>query len=206
MSVSVKAFFGTSFANSYAIECGQDIAIVDPGELSEELLDFIKNKQERVKYILLTHDHFDHILGVESLRSICPNAKVVIHKLDASGLKDSKYSLCKLAGVPQPNITPDTEVDDQSHLPFGNTEIKVLHTKGHTDGSVCYIIEDNVFSGDTLFEGTCGRTDFITGDYNEILNSLKLLSTLPKHFKVFSGHGNITTIENELKYNPYLKL
>ena len=206
MSVKVKAFFNMSFANSYLIENGEDIALVDVGEATDELVNYLKGKEGRVRYILLTHDHFDHILGVESILQICKNAKVVVHKLDASGLHDSRYSLTSLVGVAQPKIIPDILVEDGDKLALGDKQFQVVHTKGHTDGSVCYILEDNIFSGDTLFEGTCGRTDFITGNYEEILASLKLLSLYPKHFKVYSGHGNITTIENELKYNPYLKL
>lgn len=206
MSVTVKAFFGVSFANCYAIEIGGEIALVDIGDVSDGLMCYLKGREESVKYILLTHDHFDHILGVESILEVCPNAKVVIHKNDASGLQDSRYSLTSLVGVAQPNITPDVLVVDGDKLPLSNLKLEVLHTPGHTDGSVCYIIEDNIFSGDTLFEGTCGRTDFITGSYENILNSLKILAQYPKHYKVYAGHGNITTIENELKFNPYLKL
>ena len=206
MEVLVKTIYGTSFSNCHIIESGNSIALVDAPALSQELLNYLKGKEEMVEYILLTHDHFDHIIGLEDMLKILPNAKVVVHPLDASGLKDSTYSLTNLAGVLQPNVTPDVLVNNNDELAFGTTHIKVLHTSGHTDGSVCYIVEDNIFSGDTLFEGTCGRTDFVTGSYEEILRSLKTLATYPKHYKVFAGHGGATTIENELKFNPYLQL
>lgn len=206
MKVAVKAFPTVGFcANCYAAECGEDIVLVDVGCVSPSVEEFLKKNGDRVKYILLTHDHFDHICGVEKTVKMCKNAAVVVHKLDESGLNDPHYSLCDMAGVEQPHIKADITVDDGQSLPFGDGEIRVMHTPGHTDGSVCYVMQDIIFSGDTLFCGSVGRTDFVSGSYTSQQCSLRRLAVLSGEYTVYCGHGDATTLSAEKRSNPFFK-
>ena len=190
-------------ANCYALVDGEDIALIDVGTANTEIIDFVKKNSNNLKYILLTHDHFDHIGGVEEVLKHC-SAKVCIHKNDVSGLIDSTFSLCNMAGVRQPSVAPDITLNGGEELPFGNTKIKVLHTPGHTDGCVCYLVDDILFSGDTLFFESVGRTDFITGDSVQLQNSLKKIIALKGVSKVYTGHGEPTTLEHERKHNFFI--
>ncbi len=202
--IKIKCFEGKNFgANCYALFSDSEIALVDIGEATEELVRFAKENKDKIKYILLTHFHYDHISGVKEILDIA-KAKVVIHSLDSIGLKNPEYSLAARVGFQNPNIDPDIEVQNGDKLPFGEKNIEVLHTPGHTAGSVCYIIEDIMLSGDTLFEGSIGRTDFITGSMEQMLESLKLLKNLSKDYEVYPGHGYPTTLEREIKTNYYL--
>lgn len=187
-------------ANCYAIICDEEIALIDVGAFTNEIMEFVKKNSDNIKYILFTHDHFDHIGGVEEVLKHC-KAKVCIHKDDASGLENSNYSLCGMAGVPQPNITPDITFSGGEELPLGKDKIKVIHTPGHTDGCVCYLVEDVLFSGDTLFFESVGRTDFVTGNSMELQNSLKKIISLKGISRVYTGHGEPTTLEHERKHN-----
>lgn len=204
MSTNVKFFEPVGFcANSYALESENDIALVDIGSVTRELEDYLKRNGERVRYILLTHDHYDHICGVNAAKKLCGNAKVVVCSLDKSGLTDSSYSLCDMAWIEQPQITADITVEDESRLPFANGGIRVLHTPGHTDGSVCYIFENIMFSGDTLFCGSVGRTDFITGSGEQMISSLQRLASLSGDYTIYCGHGESTRLSYEKQTNPY---
>ena len=190
-------------ANCYALTVGDEIALIDVGTATNEIIDFVKSNSEKIKYILLTHDHFDHIGGVETVLKYC-NAKVCIHKMDTSGLVDSSFSLCGMVGLSQPTISPDISLDNGDELPLGDTKIKVIHTPGHTDGSVCYLIDDVLFSGDTLFFESVGRTDFVTGDSAQLMASLKKIVALSGVSKVYTGHGEPTTLEHERKHNFFI--
>ena len=106
-----------------------------------------------------------------------------------------------MAGVPQPHITPDITFSGGEELPLGKDKIKVIHTPGHTDGCVCYLVEDVLFSGDTLFFESVGRTDFVTGNSMELQNSLKKIISLKGISRVYTGHGEPTTLEHERKHN-----
>ncbi len=206
MNVAVKAFPAVGFcANCYAAECAEDIALVDVGCVSPSVEEYLKKNGDRVKYILLTHDHFDHICGVEKAAKLCKNAAVVVHKNDESGLNDPHFSLCDMAGVEQPHIKADITIDDGQSLPFGDGEIRVMHTPGHTDGSVCYIMQDIIFSGDTLFCGSVGRTDFVSGSYTSQQYSLRRLAELSGEYTVYCGHGEVTTLSAEKCNNPFFK-
>lgn len=190
-------------ANCYALIEGGEIALIDVGTATAEVIDFVKKNSNNIKYILLTHDHFDHIGGVEEVLKYC-NAKVCIHKNDASGLVDSNFSLCNMAGVKQPNVAPDITFVGGEELLLGEKKIKVIYTPGHTDGCVCYLIEDVLFSGDTLFFESVGRTDFITGNSIQLQNSLKKIIALKGVAKVYTGHGEPTTLEHERKHNFFI--
>ena len=202
-----KLVLGPVEANTYIItdeESGQS-AVIDAGDFNEALKTAVSDKN--VKYILLTHGHFDHILGVHGLKEFT-NAKVVIHPADSDCLKDGNKSLAFAAGgFPQVPVEADILVSQGDTLNLGNTEIKVMHTPGHTKGGVCYIIEKDriLFTGDTLFALTVGRTDFEGGSDEEMFESVMRLSGLNGDYAVYPGHNRSTTLENERQRNRYMR-
>ncbi len=177
-------------------------ALVDCTDDSKEMRDFIGSA--KLEYILLTHGHFDHIGGVAAI-SRDYGAKVVISAEDASMLSSGKASLSAFFGIKQDKITPDLTVSEGSSLMLGETQIKVLATPGHTKGGVCYLLKDCIFTGDTLFFCSCGRTDFPGGSSKEIMHSLKRLATLEDSLKVYPGHDRTSTIAFEKANNPFMR-
>lgn len=177
-------------------------ALVDCTDDSKEMRDFIGSA--KLEYILLTHGHFDHIGGVAAI-SRDYGAKVVISAQDASMLSSGKASLSAFFGIKQDKITPDLTVSEGSSLMLGETQIKVLATPGHTKGGVCYLLKDCIFTGDTLFFCSCGRTDFPGGSSKEIMQSLKRLTTLEDSLKVYPGHDRTSTIAFEKANNPFMR-
>lgn len=177
-------------------------ALVDCTDDSKEMRDFIGSA--KLEYILLTHGHFDHIGGVAAI-SRDYGAKVVISAQDASMLSSGKASLSAFFGIKQDKITPDLTVSEGSSLMLGETQIKVLATPGHTKGGVCYLLKDCIFTGDTLFFCSCGRTDFPGGSSKEIMQSLKRLATLEDSLKVYPGHDRPSTIAFEKANNPFMR-
>lgn len=204
--MEIKTFSSVEFPeNCYAVILNDGIILVDPGEFTPELENFVKLNIDKIKYILLTHMHFDHIGGIADVKALCPDAKIVIHSLEAEGLSDPVKSLAVYFGFEHKNTVADILCDDLDVLILGDTKINVLHTPGHSEGSVCYMIENSIFCGDTLFEGSCGRTDFPSGNPLILSKSLKKLKDLEGDFNLYPGHGNITTLNNERLYNPYMR-
>ena len=182
-----------------------DCAFIDVGDYGERLKAFLQNKGiEKLRYILLTHGHFDHIKGVKKLKADF-GGEVVIHSLDADCLYDSSKSLGDFFGLSMPSFEADKTVIEGDRLPFGNSEIEVIHTPGHTVGSVCYKIGDMIFSGDTLFCGSIGRTDFPGGSMLQMTASLKKLSKLEGNYNVYPGHEDVTDLDTERRTNLYMK-
>lgn len=180
-------------------------AVVDPGDYGERFKALLKSQGiEKLDYILLTHGHYDHIRGVKRLKDDF-GGKVVIHSLDAECLFNSEKSLGDFFGVSMTPTQADLEVTDGSELPFGNDSIYVVHTPGHTVGGVCYKIDDCLFTGDTLFNGTIGRADFPGGSFMTLIASLKKLAEIKGNYKVYPGHEDVTDLETEKAYNPYMK-
>ncbi len=195
------------FSNCYLIvnEKTGEGAVVDPAWYGDALKKAIGDI--RIKYILLTHGHFDHIFGVHGLRE-ATGAKVVIHEKDAGHLLDPKKSLAD-GNFPEKQIPVEADmfVEDGDVLTLGDEEIKVMHTPGHTMGSVCYICENDrvIISGDTLFCMTAGRTDFFDGSDELMIESLKRLIALEGDYSVYPGHNRMTTLESERKRNWYIR-
>ena len=189
--------------NSYLIKTEDVAMVVDPAVCTDEMIEFL-NLSEGEKLILLTHSHFDHIGGAKELRDKT-GSQIAVHQLDANGTDDMTLNLSSYFGFPIRSFKADIFLNDGDILSFNNTEIKVIHTPGHTIGSVCYIIENLLISGDTLFEMTIGRTDFPGGNVEEIRRSLNKLSKLDEGLKVCSGHGEITSLGREKRNNPFLK-
>lgn len=177
-------------------------ALVDCNEFSQKMIDMIGDTD--LKYILLTHGHFDHIIGVKSVKEKY-GAQVVISKEDEPMLNSSKLSLAVFCNAPQNNVEADIIVKDGDEITLGEIKIKVMATPGHTSGSVCYIAENCIFSGDTLFYCSCGRTDFPSGSPEQMMSSLQKLKALDGDYKVYTGHNNLTTLDFERKNNPYMK-
>lgn len=173
-----------------------EAAVIDPGDKGELLLSHAQNLGLKVRYLLLTHGHYDHVGALGALRAAYPEAQVYIHAGDVSD-KLYQWGLMGFEG-----LRYYTEGDS---LPFCGGEIKVYHTPGHSPGSVCLHVGENLFTGDTLFAGTCGRTDFPGGDHDEILRSLARLSLLDEHTKVWPGHEEGTNILREKTRNPFMR-
>lgn len=198
------------FANCYLLvdEKSGEAAVVDPGWYGDVLINALNsNNIANLKYVLLTHGHFDHVLGTYGLQKE-QGAKVVIHSLDAGHLLDPKKSLCE-GNMPEPQqpVNADILVKNGDVLKLGDEEIRVMHTPGHTKGGVCYILENDrvIFSGDTLFCMTAGRTDFFDGDDEQMIASLKRLIALDGDYRVLPGHNRETTLESERKRNWYIR-
>lgn len=177
-------------------------ALVDCTEASQKMIDFIGDAD--LEYILLTHGHFDHIGGVKEIKEKY-GVKVVISKEDANMLTSGKQSLAAFCGIKQENTEADITVSDGDEITLGETSIKVMSTPGHTKGGVCYIVDDLIFSGDTLFYCSCGRTDFPGGSAKEMMESLIKISKLDGDYKVYAGHDRQSTLEFERKNNPYMR-
>lgn len=204
-----RFILGEIETNTYVLESDGVFAVVDPAVESAELLSFLSGKN--VKYVFLTHGHFDHISGVNSVVNET-NASVCIHSLDSEMLSDGvKSHYASHFGGIQPKIKADILLNDGDELNFGETKIRVMHTQGHTNGSVCYILENEriIFSGDTLFRLSAGRTDLaginpIIAGRNE-LASLKKLALLSGDYTVYPGHGEETTLQFERENNRYIR-
>ena len=173
-------------------------AVIDPGDEAGRILQVIKDDGVDVKYILLTHGHYDHTTAVPELHQALPQAEIYIHKADANG---AGSRLFPLAGQ-----IPDLKFYDEGNaLTLGELTIQVLHTPGHSKGSVTLKVGDVLFCGDTLFAGSCGRTDLAGGSYEEIMASLKKLGELPGDYHVCPGHDVTSTLERERRSNPFLR-
>ncbi len=199
---SVTGMFGT---NCYLLEDKNVAIIIDPGEATTEIIEFAsQNRNKEHKAILLTHCHFDHIGGVLAVKEIF-DAQVIIGHEDEKGLADGCINASQLMLGNTISICADKTVADKDVLRFGDIKIEVIATPGHTKGSVCYRLGDVIFSGDTLFKLSIGRYDLPTASANEMRQSLEKLKGLDGDFKVYSGHGEETTLEFERKNNMYLK-
>lgn len=184
-------------------------AIIDPGYKSAELVKRIEEVgKDTFDYILLTHGHFDHIWFTEELRALT-GAKVVISQSDAPFLTDGVLNLAATFGFKNfPQISHDVTLNNGDTLMLGETELTFISTPGHTVGSGCYIsfADKVIFSGDTLFKLSMGRTDFVTGNRFELYSSLCKLANLQGDFIVYPGHGEATSLEYERKNNPYVSV
>lgn len=194
------------FTNCYIVqdEGTGRTAIIDPGEFNETIKEQIdKIGNEYIDYILLTHCHIDHILGAKKLHEYT-GAPVVIHFADAAGLGNNDVNCINYFSGSGEAPTANKTVRDGDRFRLGDLTVKVLHTPGHTIGSCCYIIDDTIFSGDTIFRLSCGRTDLPTGDGAKLSRSLRKIADLDGDYKIYSGHGDPTTLDFERKRNVYI--
>lgn len=185
--------------NNYVVidEKSHEAIIIDCTQTPKDMLDYIKNNNAQLKYILLTHGHFDHILGLNELSNEVIQ-KAYVHK-DDKFLLDNINDFMDFISFPHV-IAPKIKnfFDEKTDLFLGENQIKIISTPGHTPGCVCFLIQNNLFSGDTLFCKSHGRTDMPKSSEKDMYNSLKkIFSSLPDQTQVFPGHGPTTTIEKE---------
>jgi len=201
MSVGV---FG---ANCYILydERSMEAMVIDPGGDGEYILARIEEKGLRVRYILITHGHFDHIGAVRFLKEKT-GGLIAIHKLDADNLIDGYKNLSFFTGVESTQAEADLLLEHGSVIEVGDIRCDIIHTPGHSIGSICVLVPGAVFTGDTLFQGSVGRTDLLGGDLKELLKSIsERLLVLDDSTVVYPGHGPKTTIGDEKAVNPFLE-
>ena len=188
--------------NCYVIfeEESKEIMCIDPAGDVDKIENLIKNVfKGKLKYIYLTHCHGDHIAGVNELKKRC-GGKILIHRIDSKGLNDVDINLSEYIGLPEIELEADSRVDDNDLIHLGELEFRVIHTPGHTAGSTSLYCkkEKCLFSGDTIFAGTWGRTDLPTSSREDIMNSIvnKIL-VLPDDTFIYPGHGKATMLKDE---------
>ena len=187
--------------NCYIIldEKSKETMVIDPAGDVDKIEELIHILDGKLKYIYLTHCHGDHILGVRDLKNRC-GGKILIHREDAEGLNDKNINLSGIIDIPEIELEADSRIDDNDLIHLGNIEFKVIYTPGHTKGGTClYCQKENcLFSGDTLFRGTWGRTDLPTSSREDIMDSIvNKLMVLPDETIVYPGHGMMTKIGEE---------
>lgn len=192
--------------NNYLIvdEKTKDAALIDCSSIDDRIDEEIEKQGANLKYILLTHGHFDHIAGIRPNR-FKNNPQIVMHKADSDWLNNANQYL-PMFGMPEITIPKvDVFVEDGDTIQLGSLEIKVLHTPGHTQGGVCYLVDGNLFSGDTIFREAVGRCDLEGGNFNQIVESIEdKIFTLTPETVIYPGHGNITSVEWEKEHNRFL--
>lgn len=200
---------GELASNAYLLgdEVNKVALVIDPGGDPWEIIDFLNRNALDLKYILNTHGHADHIAGNAILKKAYENAKILVHEEDAPMLTSPALNLSIWLGSVISSPKADICLNNGDLIELGNLKIEVIHTPGHTPGSVCFYIKDEgvLFSGDTLFCRSVGRTDFPGSSWEALISSIRnKLFRLPKLTKVYPGHGEETTIEEEMYGNPFL--
>lgn len=179
-------------------------AVIDPGDNSKLILEKINEKEIELEYVMLTHGHFDHILAVNDIVK-ATNAKFVCNKNDLWLLNKEAMGQFRPFATGYKKTPVDIEAEDGTELFIGNLKAKYVATPGHTPGSSVIVVEDVMFTGDTLFRRECGRCDLEGGDYNTMLCSLKKLYDMEGDYKVLPGHEAFTTLQEERQHNIYMR-
>ena len=193
-------------ANNYLVidENAKEAILIDCSDYIQEIVDYVKENALKVKYILLTHGHFDHVLGINRMKKAL-NTKVYVHEGDKEQVLHTR-GVMTMFGLPTDGVeNPVIDGTLPDDLALGGQKIQVIETPGHTPGGVCYLIGENLFSGDTLFQGTIGRTDLPQGSFQQIKHSVKdILFALDDNIKVYPGHSGASTIGYEKKFNDII--
>lgn len=216
-----RLVLGLYETNCYVLRSGEaaeDCLIIDPGLEAGPLIDFLQQQKLNPLAVVLTHGHIDHIAGVAALRKDYPDIKIYIHKLDAEMLSEPQHNLSAMMGSAEGGFKTEPAeflLEDETCIEQAGVKLHVLHTPGHTPGGICLYAkqaprapggEAIVFTNDTLFADSIGRTDFPGGSMSRLLNGIKeKLFTLPDETAVYPGHGPVTTIAHEKAHNPFLR-
>jgi glyoxylase-like metal-dependent hydrolase (beta-lactamase superfamily II) len=198
---------GIYAANCYIVGCPETkkACVIDPGGEHDKIVEALKEYDLTCESIVLTHGHMDHIGGLAGLAEKT-GAQILIHEEDADMLKDPRINLSGSMGGDAISITANRLLKDNDRIDFGNLRLKVIHTPGHTPGSICLKINEHLFAGDTLFQRSVGRTDLAGGNQNALVQSIKKkLYKLPEDTVVYPGHGPDTTIGFEKKGNMVIR-
>lgn len=189
--------------NAYLLtdEATGSVAVIDPGSPDPALMEAVRAAKDQVAMILLTHGHFDHIGAAEEVRALT-GAPVYAAEEELPMLADAEKNLSALFQVPT-ELTGVLPLHDGDRLLLGKLSVQAMHTPGHSMGGMCFLADGALFSGDTLFAGSVGRTDFWGGDGAMLLHSVRRLARLPGDCRVLPGHGEETTLARERLYNPY---
>ncbi len=197
---------GPLMANCFICGCSKtkEAVVIDPGGDADTILLSLADSKLKVKYIINTHGHFDHVSANGKMKA-ATGADILIHPLDAPML-EKLSSNAAFFGVSVENSPPcDQTLEEGDTVSFGDITLKVIHTPGHTPGGISLYTNGIVFVGDTLFAGSIGRTDFPGGDFNTLISSIKTkLFNMEDDMRVFSGHGPETSIGVEKRHNPFV--
>lgn len=187
---------GSMGANCYIVidEAVKSCAVVDPGGSGQALADWFDKEGLTPRYLFLTHGHFDHVGGVRALMEAYPDLPVYVHAADTDLGDHLGRGLAWTAHYSEGQV-----------LSMDGLTFRILHTPGHTPGSVCIQVDDVLLTGDTLFAGSCGRTDFPQGSWSQMMSSLRRLAAMEGSLRVLPGHGESSTIDAERRHNPYMK-
>lgn len=196
---------GDYMTNCYLMkdEATGECAVIDPAADGRRILEAIEEMGVTPKLVLLTHGHYDHILGIPVLQERWPRLPVYCHESDCPN-ETTEVDM----GVTYPTVSAFQNLchySDGKDLHIGGTQVEAMHTPGHTPGSVTLIAGDVLFTGDTLFQGSCGRTDLPGGSYQEIITSLARLAALPGDYRVCPGHEGLSTLDAERQRNYYMR-
>lgn len=206
--IFVRIPVGMMDSNCYIVGCGEtkEGAVIDPGAEGKKILRKIEELGLKIKYIILTHGHVDHVGALAEVQK-ATDAKVLIHAEDASMLTDSRRNLSMYVGAGLTLKEADQLLHDGDKIKVGNVTLDVIHTPGHTRGGISFKLDpDILITGDTLFAGSVGRSDFPGGSHSQLITSIKSrLLVFPPETKVYPGHGPESTIAEEKRFNPFLR-
>ncbi len=205
---------GVCGANCYIVsDEDKNCFVVDAPDRADVIYEYIKKSGLNLKAVFVTHAHFDHIFALTDLLDLAKkdgkDVKVYVHEKDESAMRDTEKNLSSNLFynpfVFEGEITP---VRDSEKITVGKINLEIMHSPGHTPGSMCVVAKDEktVFSGDTIFLESCGRVDFEGGNASDMRQSLKKIIKLPEEYKIYSGHGEYTSVLHEREYNPYVAL
>ena len=198
---------GSYGVNTYLVgdEISKKAFLVDPGGHNMRTVNLIKEYEYDLEAIVLTHGHGDHIGGVPEYMKEFPKAKLVASKAEASMLADPALNVTREICGKALSFHPDILVEEGDILNIGNMELKFIMTPGHTPGGMCILVGEALFTGDTLFQQSIGRTDFPGGSYEQLIHCIKnKLFLLPDETKVYPGHMGLTDIGSEKRHNPFV--
>lgn len=191
--------------NCYLLSTEKAAVVIDPGFDSDEVTSFLNENSDKERMIILSHCHYDHISGAYELATKT-DTKIAIGELENASLSQPQINLSHFFGEKIIPFSADVLLSDDGKLSVGDIDFIVWHTAGHTVGGICLLTENVIFSGDTLFYESVGRTDFPGGSFSELKKSIIRIYGLDDSVTVYPGHGPATTVGHEKIFNPYVRL